>query len=260
VDQFTAFQKIAASTSNTTVLWWYEGLSSVIPAGLPETPGIKSQTLMAYRIRHLNSTCMRIDWTEIVALADFSSGEDIHSFYNSQSGNTANVSNYYYDGPVTYYITNNLTTGLLDLEIQQTSANVTKASIVGSLYNKQIQFTQVEQKTRAVVGEPGNVANLQTTLRFHGSLADVRNASIATAPASGYYNAFFNGTVSSIFGYPNATKGDTHILGNIWKGGAWEALYPKQWDIYLDKFPEFFKGGVVDPDWDSLLGKAGLPL
>jgi hypothetical protein len=35
IDVHQAYQKIAASMDNTNIAWWYEGLSSVIPDGLP---------------------------------------------------------------------------------------------------------------------------------------------------------------------------------------------------------------------------------
>jgi hypothetical protein len=46
IDVYQAYQKIAAPMENTTIAWRYEGLSSVIPDGLPETPGLKSRLSM----------------------------------------------------------------------------------------------------------------------------------------------------------------------------------------------------------------------
>ena len=96
IDVYQAYQKIAASTENTTIAWWYEGLSSVIPDGLPETPGLKSQTLQAWRVQQINSTRMRVDWSELILLADFQTGDDASFYYQPQSGlNNTKVPNYY---------------------------------------------------------------------------------------------------------------------------------------------------------------------
>jgi hypothetical protein len=81
---------------NTTIAWRYEGLSSVIPDGLPETPGLKSQTLQAWRVQQINSTRMRVDWSELILLADFQTRDDATYFYQPQSGiNNTAVPNYY---------------------------------------------------------------------------------------------------------------------------------------------------------------------
>ena len=93
---YEAYQKIAASKDNRTIAWWYEGLSSVIPDGLPESPGLKSQTLQAWRVQQMNATCMRVDWSELILLGDFPTGDDAHYFYQPQSGmNNTAVPNYY---------------------------------------------------------------------------------------------------------------------------------------------------------------------
>jgi len=47
VDVYQAYQKVASSAENTAIAWWYKGLSTVIPGGLTETPGLKSQSLQA---------------------------------------------------------------------------------------------------------------------------------------------------------------------------------------------------------------------
>jgi hypothetical protein len=96
VDVYDAYQKIAAAKDNRTIVWWYEGLSSVIPDGLPETPGLKSQTFQAWRVQQINATRMRIDWSEPIILADFQTGDDATHFYQPQSGlNKTAVPNYY---------------------------------------------------------------------------------------------------------------------------------------------------------------------
>jgi hypothetical protein len=96
IDVYEAYQKIAASMDNTIIAWWYEGLSSVIPNGLPETPGLKSQALQAWRVQHINSTRMRVDWSELILLADSQTGDDATYFYQPQSGiNNTAVANYY---------------------------------------------------------------------------------------------------------------------------------------------------------------------
>lgn len=71
------------------------GLSMPTPEGLPQVPGIKSQTIQAWRIQHESKTRFRADWTEIIILADFQSGQDISSFYNPTSGINTTVPNYY---------------------------------------------------------------------------------------------------------------------------------------------------------------------
>lgn len=96
IDPYVAYQKVAASTIDETIAWWYEGLSSVIPDGLPETPGLKSQTLQVWRVQQINGTRMRIDWSELILLADFETGDDALWHYNPQSGiNNTAVPNYY---------------------------------------------------------------------------------------------------------------------------------------------------------------------
>ena len=96
IDVFEAYKKVAASQQNTTICHWYEGLSSVIPDGLPETPGLKSQTLQAWRVQQINSTRMRIDWSELILLADFQTGDDATFMFQPQSGlNNTAVPNYY---------------------------------------------------------------------------------------------------------------------------------------------------------------------
>jgi hypothetical protein len=96
IDVYEAYQKIAASMDNTIIAWWYEGLSSVIPDGLPETPGLKPQTLQAWRVQQINSTRMRVGWSELIVLADSQTGDDATYFYQSQSGiNNTAVPNYY---------------------------------------------------------------------------------------------------------------------------------------------------------------------
>lgn len=82
---------------------------------------------------------------------------------------------------------------------------------------------------------------------------------MTSAKGTGYYHAAFAGNVSSLFAYPNGTVGETHILGNIVKQGVEnEGVFPKQWKVWEEKFPEFFEGGKIAPDWTSILTKAGL--
>lgn len=96
IDVFEAYKKVAASQENTTICHWYEGLSSVIPDGLPETPGLKSQTLQAWRVQQINSTRVRIDWSELILMADFQTGDDATFMWQPQSGlNNTAVPNYY---------------------------------------------------------------------------------------------------------------------------------------------------------------------
>lgn len=96
VDVYDAYQKIAAAKDNRTIVWWYEGLSSVIPDSLPETPGLKSQTFQAWRVQQINATRMGIDWSEPIILGDFRTGDDATYFFQPQSGlNNTKVPNYY---------------------------------------------------------------------------------------------------------------------------------------------------------------------
>jgi hypothetical protein len=154
---------------------------------------------------------------------------------------------------VTYYLTKNTTVNGIDLEIVQPGAVIETSTIKGRLYNGQVQFYQTEKKIRSG-------SDLTSILQFIGSLEDVRNSSIISAKASGYYHAAFSGTISTLFAYPNGTKGDTHILGNTQKQQGYnEGYFPKQWATFQSKFPEFFVNGVVSPNWTSILTKAGLP-
>ena len=152
-------------------------------------------------------------------------------------------------------MTKNTTAGSngIDLELLQPGATVEKATIQGRLYNSnRIQFYQTEQKIRS-----GSA--LTSILQFIGSIDDVRNPNITSAPGSGYYHAAFSGNISSLFAYPNGTVGDTHILGNVKKqGAANEGVFPKQWAELLVHFPEYFKDGVLSPNWTSILTTAGL--
>jgi len=87
-----------------------------------------------------------------------------------------------------------------------------------------------------------------------GTLADVRNPNITMAPARGNYYAYFYGSLSDSFGFADGATGATHIMGNIDKGRADEALYPALWERYQEKFPEFFVDGVISPNWTATLG------
>ncbi|GKT92671.1 hypothetical protein Ct61P_10521 [Colletotrichum tofieldiae] len=77
VDSFNALKKVFFSAENETFNWWYMGLSMPYPTGLPEVPGIKSQTIQAWRTQHISKTKFRADWSEIIILADFNSGATI---------------------------------------------------------------------------------------------------------------------------------------------------------------------------------------
>ncbi|EME42011.1 hypothetical protein DOTSEDRAFT_45580 [Dothistroma septosporum NZE10] len=152
-----------------------------------------------------------------------------------------------------YHITKNGTS--IDLNITQPGAVISKTSITAGVYNGMVSFTQVEEKVRSN-------STVVSTMNFVSSLEDIRNPNITTAPARGYYHAYFAGTVSSIFGYVNGTQGATHILGNIDKTTVSDPLFPAQWASFRREFPEFFDNstGHVSPNWTQILGDAGLPL
>ncbi|KAK6063558.1 hypothetical protein SCUP234_13347 [Seiridium cupressi] len=250
VDTFTAFKKVFLSAKNDTLAWWYMGLSMPVPDGLPWAPGIKSQTIQAWRTQQLSPTRFRADWSEIIILADFQSGEDASSYYNPMSGVNATVPNYYYDGPITYYYEKNGSD--ISVEMIQPAANITKVSVTSGLYNDtRVLFRQVEDKIKSG-------SHLVSTLIGVGDLEDVRSCK-TNVPARGYYAASINGTISSIFGYPSGTQGQTLITGNMDKGGASDPLqYPALWEHYQEMFPDFFQDGRISPNWTSILTTAGL--
>ncbi|GJC88663.1 hypothetical protein ColLi_11501 [Colletotrichum liriopes] len=251
VDSFNALKKVFFSAENETFNWWYMGLSMPYPTGLPQVPGIKSQTIQAWRTQHISKTRFRADWSEIIILADFNSGQDISHFYNPLSGINATVPNYYYDGPITYYYEKNGSD--ISIEMLQSGATIKKVVVQAGLYNDRVFFRQVEEKNRGG-------SDLVSTLMMSATLADVRDCSINNAKADGYYAAYFTGALASIFAYPNSTKGETLILGNVRKGAVDDPLeYPVLFGKYQAHFPEFFYDGAVSPNFTHILTSAGLP-
>ncbi|KFA55446.1 hypothetical protein S40293_11321 [Stachybotrys chartarum IBT 40293] len=252
IDPFHAYKKIFFSTVNDTLAWWYTGISIPAVPGLPQAPGLQSQTIQAWRIQHESKTRFRADWTEIIILGDFMTNKDASFYYNAMSGINATVGNYFYDGPITYYIEKNGTD--ISLEMHQPGAVITHTSVRGGLYNgDRVLFRQVEEKTR-------NNSDLVSTLIAIGNLDDVRNCTVKNAPADGYYTAFFEGALSSIFGFPIGTTGETRILGNINKKTMDDgSMYPELYEEYQTHFPEFFTDGIITPDWTKILTDAGLP-
>ncbi|KAF7556391.1 hypothetical protein G7Z17_g1432 [Cylindrodendrum hubeiense] len=252
VDMYEAYAKIMASTVNETYAWWYMGLSSVL-AGVPELPGLKSQTIQVFRVRHFNESQMRLDWTEMIGMGNFQTNEYATDFYNPLTGKTLDWSTFFIDGPASWIITR-VDRETIHFELIQSSATIISSTIHAGVYEDRIIFTHIEAKYRSSSVDAGSSSFVQSTLLPIGSLADVRNSSITRAPGGGMYYAFFNGTVSSGFGYPNDTQGDTHIIGSIHKGGKSDHLFPYLWDSCVEQFPDYFnEDGELDPDWDSII-------
>ncbi|KAJ5901918.1 hypothetical protein N7495_002446 [Penicillium taxi] len=254
IDLYTAYAKIMASTVNETYAWWYMGLSTVL-AGVPEMPGLKSQTIQVFRVQHYNESTMRIDWTEMIGMGDFNSNEYATNFYNPLTGVTNNWTTYLNDGPASWVITR-IDRETVNFELIQSSATVLSATINGGVYDGRIIITHIESKYRPSTTQADLITYIQSSLLPIGSLAEVRNNSVTSAKGTGMYYAFLNGTVSTNFGYPNGTQGDTHITGNIIKGGKSEAIYPYLWKSCKKQFPSYFnKKGELDPDWDTILSE-----
>lgn len=264
LDTYTAYAKVMASTEDAMLTWFYNGFSTPLGDGFPETVGSQSQTCEIFNVTHTSATSFRVDWDEMIILSDYATQDPIKTLYNPITGVLSDVPNYYMSGGVTWFVEKNGTG--VDITIAQSGAVMKKTSIKGYVYNDMVVFIHYEEKQYSPATDGYYV---ETTLMPTAKLADVRNASLTSIDSSGNYYTLFTGDVGRLttyYGLPNGTQGEIHLLGTIEKGDMYgktignssNQLNPKIWAEMQQHFPTYFTEDLaVTYNYSALFNASG---
>ena len=253
-DLYEAYKRVVASNRDDIICWWYSGIISAQLGDGLDIPCTGCQTLMAFKVRHLSPTSMRIDWLETCLLRDLETGQ-LNEFYdNPLTGRRSKLASTFYDGPVTYFVSKN--GAGVDLRIEQHEAQILSTSVTATVLDGRILFRQGEEKCRSFGQQSADAAteagvHLQTVLLFAADLAEATNPANDNVASSGYYSAGVTGMISKWMDF-SPRSGNSLVKGVMRKARADEVVVPQAWAIFRQRFPDFFDGERVSPkEWRS---------
>ena len=254
LESYRTYRRLFTSAEDGLTAWWYLGTTLCTPEGVPPIPGLQAETVMIYRTSTLTDASCRIDWWEIGYFRDPVSGEVATSWHNPLTGARCAAPRRFEEGPAYYAIEakgNGVAVALVQPQATVQSVTATLKSAHG-----QMHLLQTERKSRGFpmpdgsLPKPGsaNVSQAVTELSIFASAADLAGSAASLACAGSY--VFALDALPGWMGFAGL-PGKATVYGWMQKASLDTPLNPTGWARLQAEFPERFKGGLIQPQWQQ---------
>jgi hypothetical protein len=234
LDPFKVYRQMYAGTGpHSSCCWWFAGSLPfhVDEVGLVEA--FQEETLRAHRIEDQGPDKFTIHWREAGVFRDFLTGEVPKTYFDPVTGKEApHESILGHDAPPAAYVVSRAGQGV-KVDLLLPGATVHSVTINGEVHGDRVSLTQVETKSREMLGK---TSNLRVTLKVYASLAALKSGA-PSVPAKGFYSVYLP-DFKSVF-----------VAGMMQKATLGEALNPIAWKRVRETSPAFFTGNEVAVDW-----------
>jgi len=251
MDLFSAYRKTFATfDTDELVVWWYCGFVLAAREGLGSVPVTQAETIMVYRTRDVDADTFTIDWTEVGAFRDITTGEPMDGWFNPFTGSVLPYPKSFVDGPATFTVTRSGDQGV-EVALVQHNARVDGVRLDFGINDRTLGIRQTETKTRTFHRPDGTLppvdgpdaTQIDTVLSVWADLDAASDPARRNVPSHGFYTS---GSRAGAGG----SWASTQVQGTMQKARVDEKLNPVAWDRLQQFYPRFFDGDRIDPDWD----------
>ena len=250
MDLFSAYRRTFATFDpDELVVWWYCGVVVSNREGVGQVPITQAETIMVYRTRDVDADTFTIDWTEVGAFRDITTGERMDGWFNPFSGLVLPYPKSFVDGPATFTVTRAGEQGI-SVALVQHNARIDGVKLDFSINDRTLGIVQTETKTRTFHRPDGTLppldgpdaTHIDTVLSVWSDLAAAQDAGRPNVASHGFYSSGSRAGGSGSWA-------STQVQGTMQKARVDEKVNPVAWDRLQAFYPDFFTGDRIDPVW-----------
>lgn len=251
-DAYEIYRKTLTSMEDEQSCWWYLGTTTVQPEGHTEFIVNHVETVMVYDALTLDEQSYRIPWWEIGVFRDAITGEEPTEWVNPMTGLVNPAPKIFEEGPSAFSVRATPDGRAEIFDAVQAFAQLDTAEVKVEEMGDRVSITQTEFKIRSFpnsAGLPdldaGESSRAKTVLQWFASKADIAS-DMPSVPASGYYSLEI--ACPAWLGFGDIPV-RFMVKGIMHKAPMNMPLNRRGWSGLKDRFPHYFLGDVIQPNW-----------